>query len=195
MADFIIKPTSGNLILKDDQNVARMTIAPTSGATTLSNQVFPAGHVIQTITAMSNTEVNAGTNAGYVTITNMAGTITPKYSTSKIIISMGCGTMMQSSMDSLYTKITGTTTGTVFEGTRYPGYYASGSTSAWDATPIALKVVDTPGSVAAQTYQLYCKIQTGTTAAYWRVCTSNYGLGGVHVGVQNGSIILQEISV
>ena len=52
MADFIIKPTTGNLILKDDQNVARITIAPTTGATTLSNissaSTFPAGYVIQT---------------------------------------------------------------------------------------------------------------------------------------------------
>ena len=57
MADLVIKPTSGNLIIKDDQDVARLTIAPTSGATTLSNVTagtigtgvtFPAGHLIQT---------------------------------------------------------------------------------------------------------------------------------------------------
>ena len=47
MADLIIKPSVGNLILKDDQNVTRVSIAPTTGVTTLSNQVFPAGHVIQ----------------------------------------------------------------------------------------------------------------------------------------------------
>ena len=59
MADFIIKPTSGNLILKDDQNVARITVAPTSGNISLGTVtsgtigsgvsiVSPAGYVHQT---------------------------------------------------------------------------------------------------------------------------------------------------
>ena len=48
MADLIIKPSSGNLVLKDDQNATRLTVATSTGATTLTNQVFPAGHVIQT---------------------------------------------------------------------------------------------------------------------------------------------------
>jgi hypothetical protein len=48
MADLIIKPSVGNLILKDDQNVTRVSIAPTTGVTTLSNQVFPASQVFPT---------------------------------------------------------------------------------------------------------------------------------------------------
>ena len=47
MADLIIKPTSGNLLIKDDQDATRMTVATSTGATTLTNQVFPAGHVIK----------------------------------------------------------------------------------------------------------------------------------------------------
>jgi len=43
MADLIIKPTSGNLLIKDDQDATRMTVATSTGATTLTNQVFPAG--------------------------------------------------------------------------------------------------------------------------------------------------------
>ena len=48
MADLVIKPSSGNLVLKDDQNATRMTVATSTGATTLTNQVFPAGHIIKT---------------------------------------------------------------------------------------------------------------------------------------------------
>ena len=73
MADFIIKPTSGNLILKDDQNVARVTIAPTSGATTLSNQVFPAGHIVQTQSFSTSTYVN-----GSVVLSGLDDTIPQK---------------------------------------------------------------------------------------------------------------------
>jgi hypothetical protein len=51
MADLIIKPTSGNLIIKDDQDVTRLTVATSTGATTLSNissaSTFPSGHVVQ----------------------------------------------------------------------------------------------------------------------------------------------------
>ena len=39
MADLVLKPSSGNLVLKDDQDVARATIATSTGATTLSGNV------------------------------------------------------------------------------------------------------------------------------------------------------------
>jgi len=47
MADLIIKPTSGNLLIKDDQDATRLTVATSTGATTLTNQVFPSGHILQ----------------------------------------------------------------------------------------------------------------------------------------------------
>lgn len=66
MADFIIKPTSGNLILKDDQNVARMTIAPTSGTTTLSNLThtsLPVGSVLKVNAFNDQTQVQIASGA------------------------------------------------------------------------------------------------------------------------------------
>lgn len=70
MADFIIKPTSGNLILKDDQNVARMTIAPTSGATTFSN-----------LTLDASASFAAGVPYGYHFFTITSGTVNSTSST------------------------------------------------------------------------------------------------------------------
>lgn len=63
MADLIIKPSVGNLILKDDQNVTRVSIAPTTGVTTLSNQVFPSSQVFP-----------AGTPTGYTAFNITSGT-------------------------------------------------------------------------------------------------------------------------
>ena len=80
MADFIIKPTSGNLILKDDQNVARMTVAPTSGLTTLSNQVFPAGHVLQCLSVSKLDTFSHSGNTTYTTVTGLTQAITPSSS-------------------------------------------------------------------------------------------------------------------
>ena len=51
MADLVIKPSSGNLVLKDDQNVARLTLATSTGnttftgATTLANATITAGNL------------------------------------------------------------------------------------------------------------------------------------------------------
>ena len=161
------------------------TLGTVTAGTIGSAVVFPAGTVVQTITATTNTETHAGTNTGYTLITNMAGTITPKYDNSKILIGMYCGGMVETAVASIYLKITGTTTGTVSEKTRY-GYY---NYSSWVPAPIGVQVVDTPGVVSAQTYQLYAKIQTGTTVANYRLNsweTSN---------TQGGTIILQEIKV
>ena len=71
MADLVIKPSSGNLVLKDDQNVARLTLATSSGnttftgATTLANATitagtFPAGMILQVVSDNYNTEVETG---------------------------------------------------------------------------------------------------------------------------------------
>ena len=102
MADFIIKPTSGNLILKDDQNVARSTVAPTSGATTLSNlsltssTTFPAGHVVQVVNTQTGAMATGTTTVPHDnTIPQntegnefMTLAITPVSATNKLLIQM-----------------------------------------------------------------------------------------------------------
>ena len=92
MADLVIKPTSGNLIIKDDQNVARLTIAPTSGATTLSNVTagtlgsgvtFPAGHLLKV--TQNNTYIG-GTAYTSGTTTILTTSFTPLSATNNILI-------------------------------------------------------------------------------------------------------------
>ena len=61
MADFVIKPSSGDLVLKDDQNAARLTVAGTTGATTLSGA-----------TTLANATVTAGTIASAVNLNHDA---------------------------------------------------------------------------------------------------------------------------
>jgi len=99
MADLVIKPTSGNLIIKDDQNVARLTIAPTSGATTLSNVTagtitsgvtFPTGHILQVIHSSTTTETVC--TGGYQA-TALSATITPRSTSSKVLILIGASLM------------------------------------------------------------------------------------------------------
>ena len=66
MADFVIKPTTGNLKIQDDQDVDRIVIAPTTGVTTLSNPTLTA----PTITNLSNV---TGTLGSGVTLPVQSG--------------------------------------------------------------------------------------------------------------------------
>ena len=86
MADLIIKPSSGNLVLKDDQNATRLTIATSTGATTLTNQVFPAGHVIQTKGATNNTNYTFENDAFTEMHTGNRVTITPTSTSNKLFM-------------------------------------------------------------------------------------------------------------
>ena len=201
MANLIIKSSADNLVLQGSDASPAITVGATGTTTFAENATFsgtanvygqgsfPAGHVIQTVTAHSNTEVYAATNASWVSITGMAGTITPLYSNSKILIGFYCGSMVHQTPNSLMVKVTGTATATVTEKTRYPGYSDTGA-SAWAPAPIAFVCFDSPGTTNAQTYQLYGKVQTGTTTNYWRI--NSFETSGP---VQNGSVIIQEIKV
>ena len=105
MGDLIIKPaSSGNLKIQDQGGTERISLN-TSGLTTFAANValsdtmtggtlasavtFPAGHVIQT-KFFHITDSEALNVAATPTMTEslMTGSITPKYSTSKILITM-----------------------------------------------------------------------------------------------------------
>ena len=86
MADLIIKPTSGNLLIKDDQDATRLTVATSTGATTLTNQVFPAGHVIQVISSSYDTGVSTTSTSPVSINAALEPSITPSSSSNKIFI-------------------------------------------------------------------------------------------------------------
>ena len=179
---------TGNTTLSGSANNLGTVTAGTYKGTIHSDATFPAGHVINTVTTHSNTEVYAGSTS-WVTITGMAGTITPTYSNSKILIGFYCGSMVQQTPNSLMVKVTGTTTGTVTEKTLYPGY-SDHATSQWFPAPIGFICFDSPGTTNAQTYQLYCKNQSGSITSRWRI--NSYETAGP---IQNGTVIIQEIKV
>ena len=73
MADLVIKPSSGNLVLKDDQNAEKFKIATSSGNITHTGNIalgtitegtFPAGHVINVATNTFSTRTVYGGCSG-----------------------------------------------------------------------------------------------------------------------------------
>ena len=127
----------------------------TSGNLSNSAIVYPAGHVVKTETNTTNSATNcASTSANvYTAITNANVTIIPKYDNSKIIICFYGGGMVLFASNAIQVKVTGTTTGTVLESGRH-GYY-SHSNSEWVPVPFFIQAIDTPGTLASQTYQLH----------------------------------------
>ena len=92
MADLVIKPSSGNLVLKDDQDVARVTVATSTGVTTLANATItawtpPAGTVLQIVQATTTT--GADTTSTSDVTTGLSKAITPSATSSKILVTMG----------------------------------------------------------------------------------------------------------
>jgi hypothetical protein len=108
MADLIIKPSVGNLILKDDQNVTRVSIAPTTGVTTLSNQVFPAsqvfpaGHVIQVESYYTATQGSQTVTNSDSIVNSMTKVVTPKGASSKFLVAVRWIGEVNTSYDHLF---------------------------------------------------------------------------------------------
>jgi len=145
------------------------------------------GHVVQTVATPINTETYIG-GTSYTLATNFSGVITPIYSNSKILIMFSCGGMAFGGQNDLFIKITGTTTGIVSERSRYA--YTNVSNS-WTSCAISLLVIDTPGTTATQTYQLYGKTDSDNTVGNWRIMSESQ----TGIDTQSGTVIVQEIKV
>ena len=195
MADLIIKPLTGagNTVTIQDQAGGAILTSENSGATIanatlttptiadMSNFTFPAGHIIQFVTATGNEASIAGQRSSYIT-TNVTGSITPKLAGSKIYVHavFNIGILVTSSAgDSLYTNIYrsgSSVTDEYIDTDGYDVYFEAAprtSNAQWAArNPIAW--YDTPAhsnTTDAITYTVYVK---GGTAS------------GCHVQIHKG---------
>jgi hypothetical protein len=129
---------------------------------------FPAGSVVQTVTNICTTSSSVGSTvaSAWIIATNMAVSITPKYNNSKILLSFVAGGMCATYANDIRVRVTGTATAVVCSQQRY-GYRES-STQGWIPLPWAVTCVDTPATIATQTYQLYIaqEVAQADTANY-----------------------------
>jgi hypothetical protein len=181
MGNLIIKGKGGagnKLILQDQAGAAVLTTAD-SGATianatlttptiaNMANCTFPAGHIIQFVTATGNAASIAGQRSSYIT-TNVTGSITPKLAGSKIYVHavFNIGILVTTNAgDSLLTNIYrsgSSVTDEYIETDGYDVYFEAAprtSNAQWAArNPIAW--YDTPShsnTTDAITYTVYVK--------------------------------------
>ena len=187
--------------------MSNLTLSTISGTVANGNKVsipagqvlYAPGHVIQVVSTFITTPTSVSVPASYQSYTNvpnLAATITPKSTTSKIYVMVrwfGEWSAQTSNWDAMFgIKRDGTSVGAPLGGTSSIGismaslsYYASDGNS----TPeiCMFDYLDSPASISAVTYQVYTNCTTATTLYTNRTV----GAGGEF---GSSSITLMEIA-
>tara|TARA_Y100000015_G_scaffold27581_1_gene26731 strand:- start:903 stop:1436 length:534 start_codon:yes stop_codon:yes gene_type:complete len=173
-----------------------LTVDNIVGATTAANVKLPAGSVLQTVSTSWNTQT-AITAQSYTAITGASLAITPKFSTSKILVMVNLSTKLNDS-NSTYangafqilrgsTNVSGSvpTDGT---GAFEVGSFAGGVSAIEFNHRYTNNVIDSPSTTSATTYSVKGKVY-GSAGGIVTVNASGAGGSGT------SSLILMEISV
>ena len=193
MADLVIKPSSGNLVLKDDQNVARLTLATSTGnttftgATTLANAtitagVFPAGHILQVVsTTTDGVGDSANVNSTSFVEVGLSATITPRATSSKILIMVNTSVNVDD----------GSSVGeSCYTGVKRGSTVLTASVVGWDdgtthnPSTCAFTYLDSPSTTSATVYEVVAK--SNNVALDWRMNAID--------AAEESSITLMEIA-
>lgn len=120
---------------------------------------YASGHVIQVVSFSSTTSWN--TTSTTWAATNLAATITPKSTNSKIVVSVTSSIYSTTAAkNNWWTVFRGTTSGTNLGDATYGmGLFYSGSGD--QSSAFAVTVYDSPATVAAITYTLAVKVVSG----------------------------------
>lgn len=174
---------------EDDSNTTFSALLNRLGSST-STQIAsakPSGRVLQTVSVTKTNPFSAGQSV-WTDITGLSATITPRYSTSKILVTYTIGNIGTTAAGTVVTRLMRGNTPigvSTLGGGNIDGTSSSYVDIAlkWFAMPASY--LDSPASTSAQTYKVQC--YTNSTAVYINA----------YSGTQWGSvstITLQEIA-
>jgi hypothetical protein len=175
-------PAYGTMATQNANNVA-ITGGSITGATlnatdlssgTVGYARLPVGSVLQVVQTTNTTQ--ASTTSTSLVTTGVSATITPKFSTSKILALVVCGEIYAQSQANYFTLYRGATN---LASTGYMGGLYCNTANV--LTGISFNVLDNPATTSATTYTIYYRASSGT--AYL-----NFGNAGLT------TIILMEIA-
>jgi len=160
----IINGTSSAITFPDSS--VQNTSAIVSGYVPYAN--LPAGSVLQVVTA-TNTTTDT-TSSGTFVATSLAGSITPKFSTSKILIIVS-GTFDNNASG-------GAGSWSIYRGATQLGSASYGSGLFWGQStrmqgPVAFNYLDSPATTSSTTYTIYQRVTGGSSI--------NFGAGNTNV--------------
>jgi hypothetical protein len=149
-----------------------------TGPSFVQSAAMPTGSVLQTVNA--TTTSNASTSSTSYVTTGFSASITPKFSTSKILVLVS-GTMY-SNGNGLQSYITVYRGGTNIGGNGVSICYAGSTTSQSNAS---VNLLDSPATTSSTTYTVYLAASSGSTV-YFNVANS--------LGASTASMTLIEIA-
>ena len=179
-----------SLLYVDD--IRGKTAAASVDLSNATNLKLPAGHVIQTVQALK-TDVFSTTSTSYTDITGLSVNITPKFSTSKILVSfnvaVGHSGDSQSTMQ-LVRQVSGSDT--IINPVAYNQGTAmtfNGSSNAgWDRELITYQVLDAPSTTSVVNYRLRTYFFNASYVQYVNRCHNSANATG------SSTITVQEIA-
>lgn len=135
------------------------TIIDGSAGITFPNSTVQAsaGKVLQVVQGTYNTTTSTSSNS-FVTL-GLTASITPKFSTSKILITVNGGTIDNSAAN-------GQGSTTIYRNSTNLGNSTYGLSNYYGASriicPMSMSYLDSPSTTSSTTYSVYFNVQTGT---------------------------------
>ena len=172
--------------------MSTLSVDTIQGKTTANTVQMPSGHVIQTVQALK-TDVFSTSSTSFTDITGLSVNITPKFSTSKILISyhvtVGHNTGTQNTIQ-LVRQVS--SSDTVINPCAYNQgtsmQYTGSSNDGWDREVMSYQVLDAPSTTSQVNYRLRTYIYSSSYIQYINRCHNSSDATG------SSTLTVQEIS-
>ena len=147
--------------------MSTLSVDTIQGKSTAGTVAMPSGHVVQVLST-TKTDDFSTTSTSYTDITGLSVAITPKFSSSKILVSYvvngsnyGSGMTLQLLRDStIIGSGTGTGTAAGATGLSYPGNFSATTETH------ANQFLDSPSTTSATTYKIQTRRNTSSGTTY-----------------------------
>ena len=176
-----------------------LTVDTIQGATTAANVKLPAGCILQTVST-TKTDAFSNASASLVDITGMSVTITPKYSTSKILIRAN---LNWGGVDNIYAGIrllrgsTAISLNTSASGNQTVATIGCGGDNnnfQWKLEHTGLEFLDSPATTSATTYKLQQQSTGGPGTNTWYLNRPHNTANDVYIVHGTSGMTVMEIA-
>jgi hypothetical protein len=154
-----IPATAGSV---SDSYIVSMAGSKLTGTQVIPKATLPTGSVLQVVQGTASAQ-DTTTGNSFV-VSSLSASITPLFSTSKILIQVSSVCTNTGNGQGNYTIYRGATNLATSSQSSFLQYFSS---SGYSFVPLAMVYLDSPATTSATTYAVYFKTQTGSTSTYF----------------------------